>query len=199
MTHLKKRSWRYISMKRIKIFVSSQKILNWHMKSSQKRKKSLRLCSFIFTTQNTLVTVNEESFFKTFKSMPWLALPFKDPTYRKLKRLFGHNPDEVELVQTPSLVIIGPHGEFVEPWGDDILMRYKLQAYPFTREAVAKLETEKIKELKLEMLWDRNALFRRNNGTDVSSFDISVQFSSFLVYILNDQISFFFEYLIVKK
>lgn len=96
--------------------------------------------------------------------MPWLALPFKDPTYRKLMRFFGYHLDLGEWEKTPSLVIFGPNGEFIEPWGADILMNYKLPAYPFTREKVAKLEIEKVKELKLEMLFDRNTLFKRNDG-----------------------------------
>lgn len=141
---------------------------------------------YLYDTERTCCYANEESFYKTFKSMPWLALPFRDPAYRKLKRLFGLNADEDQLVQTPSLVIIGPHGEFVEPWGAEILTSFKPLAYPFTREAVAKLETDKIKEMKLEMLWDRNALFRRNDGTEVSSFDLSEQLSSFVVSNLND-------------
>ncbi|KAL8133797.1 putative nucleoredoxin 1 [Apium graveolens] len=139
---------------------------------AEKKKEFEVVLIYLYDTEHTCDYANEESFLKTFKSMPWLALPFKDPTYRKLKRLFGHNTDPGELVQTPLLVIIGPHGKYIEPWGADILMRYKLPAYPFTREAVAKLETEKVKELKLEMLWDWNALFRRNDGTEVPLYEL---------------------------
>ncbi|KAL6582475.1 hypothetical protein OROMI_006489 [Orobanche minor] len=134
---------------------------------AKKKKEFEVVLIYLHNTEHTCGYTNEESFSKTFKTMPWLALPFKDPTYAKLKRFFGYNYDLGERVDTPSLVIFGPYGEFIEPWGADILMTYKLPAYPFTREKVAKLETEKIKELRLEMLWARNTFFRRNDGTEV--------------------------------
>lgn len=107
---------------------------------------------------------NEETFRKKFETMPWLAIPFKDPNIVKLKRIFKHrfsdrNPLEV--------VIFGPHGEFFEPFGRDILLRYGTKASPFTRKVAAKLETEKLKELKLEMLCDQDTVFRRKDGSEV--------------------------------
>lgn len=146
---------------------------------ARKKKEFEVVLIYLYDTDVTCGRTNEESFRETFNSMPWLALPFKDPSYRKLKRFFGYGLDLSEWEETPSLVIFGPNGEFVEPWGADILMNYKLPAYPFSREKVAKLEIEKVKELKLEMLFDRNTLFRRNDGTDVSSFNILVKISLF--------------------
>lgn len=33
---------------------------------------------------------NEESFWKVFKTMPWLALPYKDPNLKKLEKIYEH-------------------------------------------------------------------------------------------------------------
>lgn len=128
---------------------------------------------------------NEETFQKKFETMPWLAIPFKDPNIKKLKRIF-ENPNLEKLKQffkhrsyrfsdmsgrnPPEVVIFGPHGDFFEPFGRDILLRYGTKASPFTRKVAAKLETEKVKELKLEMLCDQNTVFRRKDGSEVSSF-----------------------------
>lgn len=142
---------------------------------AKKKKEFEVVLIYLYDTEGTCGYTNEESFYRKFRSMPWLALLFKDPAYTKLKRFFGYNFDLGERMETPSLVIFGPYGKFIEPWGADILMKFKFPAYPFTREKVAKLETEKIKELKLVMLWDRKTSFRRNDGTEVSSFDIFVK------------------------
>ncbi|KAL6558774.1 hypothetical protein OROMI_019124 [Orobanche minor] len=64
--------------------------------------------------------------------------------------------------EAPTLVVIGPNCEFIDPCGVDILMHFGIPAYPFTRKNIAKLETEKAKELKLEMFWDRNTIFKVN-------------------------------------
>lgn len=127
---------------------------------------------YLYDTYDTFYNTSEESFCNTFKTMPWLALPFKDPKCRDLKRLF-HFPEysKFSIETAPTLVIVGPHGEFVEPWGADILSTFKLPAYTFTREKVAKLDTEKVKDLKLEMLWDQNTLFRKKDGFKVSSLN----------------------------
>ena len=115
---------------------------------------------YLYDTLGTIHSTNEESFWKIFETMPWLALPFKDPNHKKLKRIFGypnslHGPEPV-----PTLVIFGPHGKVVEPCGADILMEFGISAYPFTRNRLTKLETKKVKELKLEMLLDPNTFFK---------------------------------------
>lgn len=131
---------------------------------------------YLTDTPYTYDCTNEESFWKAFKTMPWLALPFKDPNNQKLKRVFEFHPefDDDNFDLRPLLVIFGPHGEFIEPLGDRILGVYPV--YPFTREKVAKLETEKIQKLKMEMLWDPNTVFRRTDGSQVSSFDVCCMF-----------------------
>lgn len=102
--------------------------------------------------------------------MPSLALPFKDPNHKKLIRIFGYPNILDDGEEAPTLVIIGPNGEFVDPCGADILTRFGIPAYPFTRKNLAKLETEKAKELKLEMLWDPSTIFRvQGIGLEVSS------------------------------
>ncbi|KAL6512427.1 hypothetical protein OROHE_020039 [Orobanche hederae] len=123
---------------------------------------------YVYDTEDTCNCTSEESFWKTFKTMPWLALPFRDPSYRALKRFFGYPCDRDDwLPKAPQLVIFGPHGEFIEPWGADILTKFKFPAYPFTRDKVVKLEIDKVKDLRLEMLWDENTVFRRTDGTKV--------------------------------
>lgn len=114
---------------------------------------------------------NEESFWRVFRTMPWLALPFQDPSVEKLMRIFEFaiEYDDDHFEQRPVLVVFGPHGEFIEPLGDCILGVYPV--YPFTCEKVAKFETEKVKSLKMEMLWDPKTVFRRTDGSEVSSFD----------------------------
>lgn len=108
----------------------------------------------------------ENSFWKEFKTMPWLALPFRDECCKKLGRVFRQSNNDAEGYD--KLVIIGPHGKFIEPFGADILLEYGISAYPFTFSKAVELEIEKIKQLKLEKLWDKNTVCRRNNGSQVS-------------------------------
>ncbi|KAL8093183.1 putative nucleoredoxin 1-2 [Apium graveolens] len=115
----------------------------------------------------TVDRTGEESFRYTFETMPWLAVPFKDPECERLTRFFGYRNDQLGLEESPRLVIFGPHGKYIEPWGSDIILKFKLPAYPFTRERVAKLYTEKLRELNLEMLWDRHTIFRRRDESEV--------------------------------
>ncbi|XP_063942572.1 probable nucleoredoxin 1 isoform X2 [Daucus carota subsp. sativus] len=115
---------------------------------------------YLYDTLGTIHSTNEESFWKFFETMPWLALPFKDPNHKKLKRIFGYPNNLYGPEPVPTLVIFGPNGKFVEPCGADILINFGISAYPFTRNRLAKLETEKVKELKLEMLLDPNTFFK---------------------------------------
>lgn len=115
---------------------------------------------------------SEESFWKTFKTMPWLAVPYKDPGCRKLGRLFCYPFDfDDKDLPNPSLVIVGAKAEFVEPYGVDILMNFGIEAYPFRREAIVKLEVLKGKEVKFDKLFDREMVFsRKKDMSIVSSF-----------------------------
>ncbi|WOH08128.1 hypothetical protein DCAR_0727565 [Daucus carota subsp. sativus] len=122
---------------------------------------------YLTDTPHTYQSTNEESFWKAFQTMPWLALPFKDPNIQKLKRVFEFHPqlEDDHYDRCPVLVIFGPHGEFIEPLGHLILGVYPV--YPFTFERVAKLETEKVQNLKMEMLWDPNTVFKRTDGSQM--------------------------------
>ncbi|KAL8094135.1 putative nucleoredoxin 1 isoform X2 [Apium graveolens] len=141
---------------------------------------------YLYDTLGTLHSTNEESFWKIFKTMPWLALPFKDPNHKKLLRIFGYPHDNIYRTgpeSVPTLVIFGPNGKFVDPCGADILMEFSISSYPFTRKRLAQLETEKIKDMKPEMLWDPNTAFRflpnLNQPLELLISDIKVPFSQF--------------------
>lgn len=122
-------------------------------------------------TVYTYDCTTEASFRKTFSKMPWLALPFKDPNCKRLQRIFDHPLSLKDLGPDPTLVIIGPHGNFIEEYGVDILLNFGIAAYPFTRKSAAKLEAEKAKRVKLEMFWrDPNTFFRQKDGPDVSFY-----------------------------
>lgn len=93
--------------------------------------------------------------------MPWLAVPFDDTNFIKgLQRLFQY-PQELGSKPDYRLMIIGPHGNFMEPWGGNISLLYGVPAYPFNTCSAANLELERIKDLKLEMLWDLDAVFKQ--------------------------------------
>lgn len=109
---------------------------------------------------------SEESFWNAFHGMPWLALPFKHPRVKNLKRIFdyfgvdGSNAD-------PRLVIIGPQGNFVEPYGVDIFKNFPAAPYPFTRKEALKLVIEYTKTLKLDMFLGPNTSCIQKDGSKV--------------------------------
>ncbi|XAR61612.1 Protein-disulfide reductase [Bertholletia excelsa] len=70
-----------------------------------------------------------------FNSMPWLALPFGDPTIKNLTKYF-------DIRAIPSLVILGPDGKTVTKQGRNLVNLYREEAYPFTATKVAVLERE---------------------------------------------------------
>ncbi|KAG2707569.1 hypothetical protein I3760_05G153200 [Carya illinoinensis] len=79
----------------------------------------------------------DEHFKEGFKTMPWLAVPFKDKTCEKLPRYF-------ELKTLPTVVIIGPDGKTVHPNVAELIEEHGIEAYPFTPDKVAELaEIEK--------------------------------------------------------
>ncbi|KAK8627396.1 hypothetical protein V6N13_135008 [Hibiscus sabdariffa] len=71
--------------------------------------------------------------FKTIFGAPWLALPFKDKSCKKLARYF-------ELSIFPTVVIIGPDGKTLHPNAADAIDDHGVEAYPFTPEKFAELE-----------------------------------------------------------
>lgn len=142
---------------------------------------------YLTDTNYTWKCTNEEKFRETFKTMPWLALPFKDPIHKKLKRLFDHpqivRPDHPK--KAPSLVIFGPYGEFIEPCGAEVLSKFGVSGYPFTREHVVKLETKMVGEMKLEMLCSPTTVFQRKDGSKVIIFIFLMQLLKSLSQKLN--------------
>ncbi|KAK6252533.1 hypothetical protein QUC31_014253 [Theobroma cacao] len=81
----------------------------------------------------------EESFKESFVA-PWLALPFKDKSCKKLARYF-------ELSTLPTVVIIGPDGKTLHSNVAEAIEGHGIQAYPFSPERFAELaEIEKAKE-----------------------------------------------------
>ncbi|KAL6493828.1 hypothetical protein OROGR_031737 [Orobanche gracilis] len=116
---------------------------------------------YIHDSRNTHHT-DEESFKKAFEEMPWLALPFNDANCRKIQRIYRYPFGLEEQKLNHSLVIIGPFGELVEPFGAaTVLMNFGIEAYPFTRKIAFTLHLKKIKKLKLDKLWDPGAVFVR--------------------------------------
>lgn len=143
------------------------KLVRAYKELAKKEEKFEVVLLYLYDTHGTFDCTDKESFTKKFETMPWLALPFKDPNHKKLKRIFYYPWDVDSSVRVPTLVIFGPHGEFVDPCGADILMNFELAAYPFTRKKLAKLHSEKMKELKLEKLWDQITVFRGKDGSQV--------------------------------
>ncbi|KAI4350800.1 hypothetical protein L6164_005215 [Bauhinia variegata] len=83
---------------------------------------------------------DEESFKQGFKRMPWLSLPFKDKSCRKLAQYF-------ELSALPTLVIIGPDGKTLHSNVVEAIRDHGIVAYPFTPEKFAELaEIEKARD-----------------------------------------------------
>lgn len=126
---------------------------------------------YIHDSKQTIGRTNEDTFWETFKTMPWLALPFKDPVIKKLRRICNYPLDFEGPAPDPGLVIVGPRGEFFEPYGADILMNFGIQAYPFNRRRMVDLEAEKAKKVKPDMLWDPNTVqLLLRNESKASSF-----------------------------
>ncbi|KAL6499767.1 hypothetical protein OROGR_027677 [Orobanche gracilis] len=128
----------------------------------KEKKKFEVVLIYIHDSLNTLGRTDAESFKKGFETMPWLALPFKDTNCKKVQRVFlypfgleGPHPNH-------SLVIIGPSGKLIEPFGAGTVLKYfGIKAYPFTREKAHLLHVQKVKNVKLDMLWRPEAVFMR--------------------------------------
>nr|TKR84445.1 putative nucleoredoxin 1 isoform X1 [Populus alba] len=83
----------------------------------------------------------EKNFKESFETMPWLALPFKDKSCKKLARYF-------ELRTIPNLVIIGQDGKTLNPNVVELIEDHGIEAYPFTPEKLDELAA--IEKAKLE-------------------------------------------------
>ena len=78
---------------------------------------------------------DQSSFDSYFGTMPWLALPFGDPTVKGLAKYF-------DVQGIPCLIIIGPDGKTITKQGRNLINLYKENAYPFTDAKVELLEKE---------------------------------------------------------
>lgn len=84
---------------------------------------------------------DQHSFDSYFETMPWLALPFGDPTAKDLAKHFDVNA-------IPCLVILGPDGKTVTKQGRILINLYQENAYPFTEAKVELLEKQMDEEAK---------------------------------------------------
>uniref|UniRef100_A0A7N1A4B1 protein-disulfide reductase n=1 Tax=Kalanchoe fedtschenkoi TaxID=63787 RepID=A0A7N1A4B1_KALFE len=84
---------------------------------------------------------DQASFSSYFESMPWLALPFGDPTIKDLTKYF-------DVRGIPCLVILGPDGKTVTEHGRNLINLYQENAYPFTKARLQILEKEMEEEAK---------------------------------------------------
>ncbi|KAL6566489.1 hypothetical protein OROGR_002104 [Orobanche gracilis] len=123
--------------------------------------------------EDTCGLIDEDSFLDEIKTMPWLALPFTDTDCnKKLQRIFQNPQDLEEPKPAASLVIIGPHGKFIEPLATNILAYYGAPAYPFTLQSASDLELEKVKNLRPDSLWNLDAMFTRIDGSQVQFSEV---------------------------
>ncbi|KAL1816022.1 probable nucleoredoxin 1 [Daucus carota subsp. sativus] len=129
----------------------------------------------------------EDTFWKTFEAMPWLAIPSKDTDCcKKLLRIFDSTICDPGPYPVSKLVIIGPRGKFIEPCGANILCCYGIPAYPFTRFSAVNLKIEKVKDVKPEMFWNLDAIFRQQNGSEVQFSQIVGKRIIVLFQLFND-------------
>ncbi|WOH16084.1 hypothetical protein DCAR_0935633 [Daucus carota subsp. sativus] len=168
----------------------TEELRNVYEELAEKEVKFEVVLLYLCDTPITIGFRNEDSFWRTFGTMPWLALPYKDPILKKLKIIYKFPEDYIygDDEEISKLVIVGPHGEFCEPCGADILLNYRVPGYPFTREKALELETERIKKLKLEMILETNKVLTRNDGSKVCSLDVLMHYSKSLVEILSSLI-----------
>ncbi|XP_073290004.1 probable nucleoredoxin 2 isoform X1 [Primulina huaijiensis] len=82
---------------------------------------------------------DESSFDSHFCTMPWLALPFSDPTIKNLIKYF-------DVQSIPSLVILSPDGKTVTKEGRNLINLYQENAYPFTQVRIRSLEMKNDEE-----------------------------------------------------
>lgn len=68
-------------------------------------------------------------------TMPWLALPFGDPTIKNLTKYF-------DIRGIPSLIILGHDGKTVTKHGRSLVNLYEENVYPFTETRVEELERQ---------------------------------------------------------
>lgn len=84
---------------------------------------------------------DQNSFNSYFSTMPWLAIPYGDPTIKNLAKYF-------DVQGIPCLVIIGPDGKTVTKQGRNLINLYQENAYPFTEAKLEFLEKQMEEEAK---------------------------------------------------
>ena len=84
---------------------------------------------------------DQESFDSYFNTMPWLALPFGDPTVKELAKHF-------DVRGIPCLIVTGPDGKTVTKQGRNLINLYQENAYPFTEAKAELLEKQMDEEAK---------------------------------------------------
>eukprot|EP01018_Ginkgo_biloba_P008989 Gb_03891 [translate_table: standard] len=76
------------------------------------------------------------SFENYHSSMPWLAVPYSDlKTKKMLNQTF-------EIEGIPTLIILDTQGKTMQTESVELIYRYGIQAFPFTPERLAELESE---------------------------------------------------------
>ncbi|KAL6496491.1 hypothetical protein OROGR_029749 [Orobanche gracilis] len=139
-----------------------------------KNKKNFEVVLVYISNSWETYRTTEETFWKAFKTMPWLALPFKDPNCVKLQCIFDY-PLELEGTRPdPSLIIIGRHGKFIELFAADVVKDFGCPAYPFTGKRAAELLAEKANKVKLEMFWGPETVFKQKHGSTHGSFQVHI-------------------------
>ncbi|KAF2297978.1 hypothetical protein GH714_006820 [Hevea brasiliensis] len=84
---------------------------------------------------------DQPGFDSYFNTMPWLALPFGDPTIKSLTKHF-------DVQGIPCLIILGPDGKTITKHGRSLINLYQENAYPFTEAKVDLLEKQMDEEAK---------------------------------------------------
>ncbi|KAJ9165924.1 hypothetical protein P3X46_020737 [Hevea brasiliensis] len=84
---------------------------------------------------------DQPGFDSYFNTMPWLALPFGDPTVKSLTKHF-------DVQGIPCLIILGPDGKTITKHGRSLINLYQENAYPFTEAKVDLLEKQMDEEAK---------------------------------------------------
>ncbi|KAG8654534.1 hypothetical protein MANES_05G143400v8 [Manihot esculenta] len=84
---------------------------------------------------------DQQGFDSYFNIMPWLSLPFGDPTIKILTKHF-------DVQGIPCLIILGPDGKTITKHGRNLINLYQEDAYPFTEAKVDLLEKQIDEEAK---------------------------------------------------
>uniref|UniRef100_A0A7C9EC51 protein-disulfide reductase n=1 Tax=Opuntia streptacantha TaxID=393608 RepID=A0A7C9EC51_OPUST len=100
-------------------------------------KENLQHFEIVFVSSDK----DQASFESYFQTMPWLAVPYGDPTIKELAKHF-------DVRGIPSLVILGPDGKTVTKQGRNLINLYQENAYPFTEARLELLERQMDEEAK---------------------------------------------------